>query len=364
MEYINRDIFTIIRAYLNKNYDFEVFSDIEDIINMGNKCGLGPILAYTLKKNEKYKDNGLLDSVLFYCATKYEKQELVRQEIKKLLENNGIDFLFLKGISLAKYYDEEYLRYSSDIDIIVEEKNYDITKDLLINNGFELVVYASNELTLSFSGISIDLHCKYSKNETNIENMFDDVDYGNKNHELSSEHKYLFIIAHLFKHLKEVYISTQFLIDLFYVDRLDLDREYISNKLEKAKLTKLNKETLKVIDYIVEGNGNELTKKYCDFLFNVSSEKGIENMVLVRSRIRNRKRYIISRLFPNYEEMVRMYPKLKDNKLLLPHYYVVRIIDRFKQGKGNQAINEIKVSSKINKNKIEETKKLFDEIGL
>ena len=59
-----------------------------------------------------------------------------------------------------------------------------------------------------------------------------------------------------------------------------------------------------------------------------------------------------------------MYPKLKDNKLLLPYYYVVRIIDRVNQGKGNQAINEFKVSSKVDKNKIEETKKLFEEIGL
>lgn len=122
MECVNKDIFTIIRAYLNKTYDFEVISSIEDIINLGNKCGLGFILAYTLKKNNIYKDNGILDSTLFYGVARYEKQDLIRKNIKEVLENNGIGFLFLKGISLAKYYDEEYLRYSIDIDIIVEEK--------------------------------------------------------------------------------------------------------------------------------------------------------------------------------------------------------------------------------------------------
>ena len=364
MEYINNDNFTIIRAYLNNSYDFELFSSIEDIINLGNKCGLSFILAYTLKKNDKYKDNDILDSVLFYSVSGYEKQDLIRKNIKEVLENERISFLFLKGISLAKYYDEEYLRYSSDIDIIVEENNYEKAKDLLIENGYKLVVYASNELTLSKSGVSIDLHCKYSKYEENIENMFEDVDYSNKNHELSNEHKYLFLIAHLSKHLREVYISTQFLIDLYYVNKLDLDREYINNKLHKAKLDKLNIETLKVIDYLVNDNSNELTKKYCDFLFNVANNKGIENMVLVGSGNKNRVGYVISRVFPNYTEMVRMYPKLKDNKLLLPYYYVVRIIDRVNQGKGNQAINEFKVSSKVDKDKIEETKKLFEEIGL
>ena len=364
MECINKDVFTIIRSYLIKNYDFEVFSNVEDIINLGNKCGLSFILAYTLKKNNIYKDNGILDSTLFYGVARFEKQNLIRENIKEVLEKNGIGFLFLKGISLAKYYDEEYLRYSSDIDIIVEENNYEKAKDLLIKNSFKLVVYASNELTLSKSGVSIDLHCKYSKYEENIENMFEDVDYSNKNHELSNEHKYLFLIAHLSKHLREVYISTQFLIDLYYVNELDLDREYINNRLQKAKLDKLNIETLKVVDYLVNDNGNELTKKYCDFLFNVANNKGIENMVLVGSGNKNRVGYVISRVFPNYTEMIRMYPKLKDNKLLLPYYYVVRIIDRVNQGKGNQAINEFKVSSKVDKDKIEETKKLFEEIGL
>lgn len=234
----------------------------------------------------------------------------------------------------------------------------------MINDGFNLVVYASNELALSKSGVSIDLHCKYSKYEENIENMFEDVGYSNKNHELSNEHKYLFLIAYLSKHLREVYISTQFLIDLYYVNELDLDREYINNTLQNAKLDKLNIETLKVVDYLVNNNGNELTKKYCDFLFNVANTKGIENMVLVGRGNRNGIGYILSRIFPNHLEMIRMYPKLKDNKLLLPYYYVVRIIDRVNQGKGNQAINESKVSSKVDKDKIEKTKKLFEEIGL
>ena len=364
MECINKDIFTIIRAYLTKNYDFKVFSSVEDIINLGNKCGLSFILAYTLKKNNIYKDNGILDSTLFYGVARFEKQDLTRQNIKELLENNGIGFLFLKGISLAKYYDEEYLRYSSDIDIMVEENNYDKAKDLLIKNGYKLIEYASNELTLSKLGVSIDLHCKYSKYEENIESIFEDVDYSNKNHELSNEHKYLFLIAHLSRHLRENYISSQFLIDLYYVNKLDLDREYINNKLYIAKLDRLNKETLKVLDYIVNNNGDKLTKKYCDFLFNVVNNKGIENMVLVGTGNKNRVGYVISRAFPNHSEMARMYPKLKDNKLLLPYYYVVRIIDRVNQGKGNQAINEFKVSSKVDKEKIEEIKKLFDEIGL
>lgn len=53
MECVNKDIFTIIRAYLNKTYDFEVISSIEDIINLGNKCGLGFYFSvYT--KEEQY----------------------------------------------------------------------------------------------------------------------------------------------------------------------------------------------------------------------------------------------------------------------------------------------------------------------
>ncbi|KEZ50317.1 nucleotidyltransferase family protein [Metabacillus indicus] len=74
-----------------------------------------------------YKSNTLL--MLRYCAE--------MRDISKLFISNNLKVLFLKGPFLAKdlYGDISY-RTSSDIDILVDIKNLQEAKELLISNGY------------------------------------------------------------------------------------------------------------------------------------------------------------------------------------------------------------------------------------
>lgn len=366
MESIKNDIFTIFRAYLCSNYVFKLENNVSNVLEFSNRCGIGVIVAYTLKKNDLYKNESILDNILFYNVAKYEKQKLVRKRIKSILEENGVNFIFLKGSSLAKYYEEKYLRYSSDIDLIVEKVNYEKAKDLLLNNNFALIGSSLNELTLqSKEKVNVDLHSMFTLNDENIEVLFKDVKFDN-GHELNNEYKYIFTVYHAAKHLKVNYISLQFLFDIYYLNKLVSDKQLINNTLKKMNLDKFNIATLQLIDYIMnENTKSELVTEYFEFLINTSNSKGIENMVLVgQSNEKSRINYLISRAFPKYEEMYRIYPNVKKNKVLLPYFYAKRIFDRIKQGYYNNAINEINASFKVDKTKVKETKKLFEEIGL
>lgn len=363
MESINKDILTIIKAYISDNYDFKIDNNVSKILNLGTAYRIGTILAYSLKKNYIYKEEKELDSVLLFNVARVEKLNKVRKHIEKTLENSNINFIFLKGATLAKYYKEDYLRYSNDIDLIVEKESYENARKILIDNGFSLFSSSANESSLVFNNdVVIDLHCMFTQNDEQTEELFKDVVFDSK-HELSEEYKYIFLIYHASKHIRENYLPLQFLLDLYYLSKLDLDKEFVNNILFKMKLDKFNNTNLQLINYLLNGNNeSSLMKDYISFLTNMANNKGLDNMVLARQG--SGIVYVLKRAFPNYEEMCRLYPGVSKSRFLLPYYYVKRIIDRVAQGKTDRTLSEINVSLNMDKEKIIKTKQLFNELGL
>lgn len=226
MQRTKLDIITILKGYLSHNYDFEISSNFNDILNTANSLNLSPIIGYTLNKTSKYKNN-IFDNVMYITAIKYEKQEHYRSIIKELFESHNIEFAYIKGNTLAKYYDEKSLRISSDIDILVNKKDYEYASNLLKTEcGFKEYCYAENEQALVKDNIYIDLQNKLTNNDEIIDKIYADIKLDDS-HELSNEHKYLLIVSHAAKHLLENYISLPFLLDLYYVNKLELDRTVI-----------------------------------------------------------------------------------------------------------------------------------------
>ena len=359
MESLQTDIITILKAYINRDYSFNISLKYDDLYRKSTNYSLGPVVGYSLNKSSKYK-NSTFDNVVYNAAIRYEKQEKCREYISKLLIENGIDFLFLKGATYAKFYDEPYLRISADIDILVSNNDFNKAKDIIINKGkFILFTEAGNEVTLRKNGIDIDLQRTLTNDVEVDEKMFDEVDLSSSNHELSDEYKYILVISHTAKHLRENYIGLQFILDLYYLNQLKLDREFINNKLKIAGLNKFNEINLDMIDVLFNNKkSNDVIDKYIEFLFNLS--ENLENMVLVGNANDN---YLFRRIFPKYKTMLRLYPKV-ENKLLLPIYYVKRIFDRISQGRSKKALVEINTNRHIDSNKVKEVKDLYNNIGL
>lgn len=359
MESLQIDIITILKAYINRDYSFNISSKYEDLCRKSTNYTLGPVVGYTLNKSQEHKNN-IFDSVVYNAAIRYEKQEKYRQYVSKLLTENGIDFVFLKGITYAKHYDEPYLRISTDIDILVSNKDFDKAKEIIINKGkFKLFAAAGNEITLRKNGIDIDLQRTLTNDVEVDEKMFDEIDLSSSNHELSNEYKYIHLISHTAKHLRESYIGLQFILDLYYLNQLKLDKEFINNKLKIAGLNKFNEINLEMIDVLFNNKkSNDVVDKYIEFIFNLSED--LENMVLVGNANNN---YLLRRIFPKYKTMLRMYPKV-ENKLLLPIYYVKRIFDRISEGRSKKALVEINTNRHIDNNKVKEVKELYKNIGL
>lgn len=357
MNTVKKDIINILKGYFHSDYSFNIESDLNDILDCSNSLSIGPIVGYALNKSDKYKTN-IFDNTVFLAADRYERQNSIRQEIINILNKNNIPYIFLKGHTLSKYYDEEHLRYSTDIDILVKKNDYDLVKHILVDEySYKLIIYKTNEFNVSKNSIVLDMQNKLTEDDEIVDKIYDDIIFDNT-HELNNEYKYLFIITHAAKHLNTNYISIQFLLDLYYVNKLDLDREFINSKLKEIKLDRFNEVCLKTIDVLFNGaDSDDTIDSFIEYMFNSS---GIENRILAHDG----DNYIISRLFPDAKTMCLLYPSLAKCKLLLPIYYIKRLIDRISMGRLNNAINEVKISNSVDNNEVIKINELFKKIGL
>ena len=48
MDELRKDITTILKAYVDKNYDFSICSDLDELYELVNKYAITSVIGYTL----------------------------------------------------------------------------------------------------------------------------------------------------------------------------------------------------------------------------------------------------------------------------------------------------------------------------
>ena len=68
----------------------------------------------------------------------------VQKEVCELLEKNKINYCILKGLSVARYYNNPELRTLGDVDILVSNKEFAKAKSVLLERGYVLTEEENN----------------------------------------------------------------------------------------------------------------------------------------------------------------------------------------------------------------------------
>lgn len=73
--------------------------------------------------------------------------------LAKELDNNKINYAYIKGAVCRKYYENDYIRSSVDIDLFIDKKDYLKTKEIFLNNKYEIPVeyYMNADIKLDLS---------------------------------------------------------------------------------------------------------------------------------------------------------------------------------------------------------------------
>ena len=117
-------------------------------------------------------DSKVVDRIIAQQKAQYIRYLHKEDQLKRLLDENDIPFVILKGNAAAMYYREPSYRKMGDIDFLINVENFARTKEVMLNSGYELKHDADTEdyrhIAFAKEKISFELHRKFS-HEVDIE---------------------------------------------------------------------------------------------------------------------------------------------------------------------------------------------------
>ncbi len=341
-EYQNELLLEIISSYICEkeiNVDFSVV-DWRYISFLAMEQGLGCFLYKAIEKRSdvetesKKKLEYYYQKAFFMCAARND----LLLKISSAFEKNQIDFLILKGAVIQGYYPSPELRVMSDLDFLVKKEQRKSATNVLesLNIKFQ-EANSYQDIFKDCNGVLVELHHAlwgYDLEETelysNIWNKKNLLKGLNHTYLLTDEDLYIFTIAHMLKHFKNSGIGIRPIIDIWYLLKKNistLDFSYIKKELEKFNAKEFEKSIRALVNSIFLGKEKSKESKIIEkYLFKCKTHGTDEISFINQSGDGSRMSNIISRIFPPLSFMKRRYDVLEKLPLLLPFFWVIRII--------------------------------------
>lgn len=186
----------------------------------------------------------------------YKNRENILQGIREIFEQNGIQSFEVKGTEVAKYYPIPALKTMGDLDIVIHEEQMTLAGSLLIEKGFiNTFDFIKKESGYSYNKINVELHYRLIYDEVvsdkGQQEFFNNCWKYVNNGELDHSFHFLFLIAHLRKHMLNEGAGFRQFMDIAAMIKNDaaLDWNWITEKLEYLKLSRFAETCLGLIDY-------------------------------------------------------------------------------------------------------------------
>lgn len=278
-----------------------------------------------------------------------------------LLEAEKIPFIPLKGSVLRAYYPEPWMRASCDIDILVRDSDFPAAKKLLEEKqGYREKEHTDHDSSfLSPGGVCLELHY-----DTITERYADDaklrilgriwetarpVQPGGYRHEMPDDMFYFYHMAHMAKHFETGGCGIRPFLDIWVLNhRVAFDKPAREALLTEGGLTAFARGMENVTAYWLENEeADRLSLQVTDFILRGGVFGTYENRAAVgQAKSGGGLRYFITqRLFAPYDALKCDYPILREYKILMPVYQVVRWVNMFRRGELRARMAEAKTNA-------------------
>lgn len=306
-----------------------------------------------------------------------EQLQYEYEQVVAVLETLGVEYLPLKGSVLRKYYPEDWMRTSADIDILTHEQDLgNIIKALQETLGYEKdSIDAYDAVMISPSGFHVELHFDLITSYDNaaaheilskVWNFTNCVD-GCCRKEMKDEYFYYYHVAHMARHFIDGGCGIRPFLDVWLLNHKCIFNKSTRNKLlKKGGLLKFAKASEEIAETWLSGMPySEEGKLFEDFVLKGGVYGSTDNKIIIQQgKSGGRFKYILRRIFMPYEELKYKYPILKRHKYLYPLMLLRRCFFAVFTKKSKQIKKEMQISAESSKINQEETIKLIDYLGL
>lgn len=377
--------FAIIRSAIdgNKLNDDELKSYSDDILpvflKLSAKHDVVHLLAFGLKQNALIgKENNDIEKYILKAVYRYEKLRYEYENLCNVLEKAQVPFLPLKGSIIRKFYPEEWMRTSCDIDILVHENDSEKAKSVLIEKcGYRCHEKGSHDISLfSPTNVHVELHYdlveagRANDSSKVLKNIWSKVSvcqgYAYRC-EMPDEIYYFYHIAHMAKHFEDGGCGIRPFIDLWILDNIkESNNEKRNQILNQGRLLKFAEAARKLSRIWFENEEYDyISQQMEDYILRGGVYGTSENRITVQQQKKGgRIQYALSKIFIPYDVIKFHYPILQKHKWLTPFMEVRRWFKLIFCGHAKRTLNELKYNQTISADKAGATKIFLENIGL
>ena len=262
--------------------------------------------------------------------------------IYRAFEENGIDYMPLKGCRMKYLYPKPELRMMGDADVVIRLGQYDQIIPVMQQLGFTAIDDTDHELTWKNSGLRIELHKRMvpSHNKDYFA-YYGDGWHLAKTHEghyfrMTTEDEWIYEFTHFSKHFRDGGIGCRHVLDLWMYKKANpgMDESYILEEMKTLGLQDFYRNVCQVIRYWFEdGPEDEVVALISDYIMASGSWGHLEERI--RSvTIREQQHsavasnvklvYFFHLLFPSAEMLSKKYTILQKAPWMLPVVWLIR----------------------------------------
>lgn len=344
---------------------------MEDVFLLSRKHMLSCMTYSAIKKFDISVDEEL-DKKWHHLSDINTAQSIVqlseRDNLFKVLEENEIAFIPLKGCIIKEMYPRPEYREMSDLDILVHKADAAKVKGILESSGYRCYTFDHGKHDSYFKVPFIHVEMHFELLEQNEQKEYEEQNFScgviadawsiafKKDlfrHEFRYEDIYIHLVIHLYKHFILSGTGIRQVTDLFVMKRcVKMDWDYINREIDNMGLTDFHKRVSDLLSvWYEDAQATEETDELEAYIFDSGSYGHFSNFIenRIQNYVKNEKnqkgsliRYLWFRLFPSYEEMCRWYPATRKSRFMLPIMWIYRL---WHKGRTNsrKAIEELKI---------------------
>jgi len=330
-------------------------------------CGISPKSELMLKYQQLYFQN----------LMRHQQQARAIDEIYRNFEENGIDYLPLKGCIMKPLYPNPEMRIMGDADILIRMEDREKLQFLMEKLGFHEEKETYHEWIWTRNDLFLELHkCLFAEVERDFAPVFGDGwekarKVSGCRYALPPEETYLFLFTHMAKHYRNNGIGARQFVDLFVYRRAhpELDEEAVCRTMNRLHLLEFYRNTRNMLlVWFENGQPDEKTERMTRYVLS-GGNWGDEETGFVTVQAKSghsgdaRARAVWEAIFPPLERMRYSFRILFKYPFLYPFLWPVRWVQGILTRPG-QILRKFRVIGGVSNEKVDRRLEELESVGL
>ncbi len=306
---------------------------------LAKKHSIANLLYFAVRERADFPAplRAVLEKELFSSAHRTLLQEHEGARVFAELRRLGVPYLVMKGAVIRPLYPTPEMRVSCDVDVFYDKKHRREVDRMMESLGYTLRESDPNhDEYVHTSGILVEMHRNIVTEYPTVDRYYADIwerliPVEACEYRMSDEDFYIYSTVHTMKHFATAGTGIRSVMDTFVylAAKPSLDRAYLEAELGKLRLLDFHR-TIERLAAVWFG-GEEMPPELSDIsdyilgsgTYGVAVQRAVNDTASARG---GKLGYLLFRAFPPYRWMAEKYPSLRRLPILLPFYWLFRLV--------------------------------------